>query len=106
MAERLARQAFTTRFGPAAAAVSVSSAGVVVYPGDPMSRRSARILREFGADDTTFRSRQVDAGMLGAADLVLTATRSQRSFCAQLAPVLVRRMFTLRQFARLADAVD
>jgi protein-tyrosine phosphatase len=38
--------------------------------------------------------------------LVLTATRQQRAHCVTLAPAMLRRTFTLRQFARLAGVVD
>jgi protein-tyrosine phosphatase len=46
----------------------------------------------------------VTPAILVDADLVLTATREQRSACVTLAPGAVRRTFTLRQFARLAAA--
>jgi protein-tyrosine phosphatase len=43
--------------------------------------------------------------MLASADLVLTAERMHRVACASLAPAKVRQTFTLRQFARMVDAV-
>jgi protein-tyrosine phosphatase len=104
MAERLARLALSRIGG--AADVSTSSAGTHAYPGDPMSRHAARVLREWGADDTRFASRRVDASTVAGADLVLTATRDQRRHCVELAPAAVRRTFTLRQFGRLVSMVD
>ena len=43
--------------------------------------------------------------MLRDADLVLPLTRRHRAAIVELAPAAVRRTFTLREFARLAEAV-
>jgi protein-tyrosine phosphatase len=104
MAERLARRCVADR--PAVrAGVEFASAGTHAWPGDPMHRYTAQVLREYGADDRDFASRPVTAELLGAADLVLTATREQRTRCARLAPAAVRRVLTLRQFGALAAHV-
>jgi protein-tyrosine phosphatase len=105
MAERLARLLVVQRFGEGAATVAFSSAGTHAYRGDPMSRHAARVLRDYGADDTGFSSRRVDRDLLADADLVLTTTREQRAYCAGVAPAAVRRTFTLRQLARLIGAM-
>jgi protein-tyrosine phosphatase len=105
LAERLARRAFDDAFGSSAAAIVTASAGTRAYAGSPMHGSSAHVLTECGVDPAGFVSRTVDAAVLANADLVLTATREQRSACVMLAPAAVRRTFTLRQFARLAAAV-
>ncbi|MGA5301782.1 low molecular weight phosphatase family protein [Nucisporomicrobium flavum] len=105
LAERLARRAFDDAFGTAAAEVVTASAGTRAYDGSPMHRGSAQVLAECGVDAEGFVSRTVNAAILRGADLVLTATRDQRSACLTLEPSAVRRIFTLRQFARFAAAV-
>jgi protein-tyrosine phosphatase len=106
LAERLARRAFDDAFGTAAAAAIITtSAGTRAYAGSPMHRSSADVLAECGVDPAGFVSRTVDAAALTAADLILTATREQRSACLMLAPGAVRKTFTLRQFARFAGAI-
>ncbi|WBB80850.1 low molecular weight phosphatase family protein [Micromonospora sp. WMMD882] len=86
--------------------VAVASAGTAAVPGRPMHPYAAFVTATRGGDPTGFRSRRLDAADLVEATLVLTATRRQRSFCATLAPAVLRRTFTLRQFARLAAAAD
>jgi low molecular weight protein-tyrosine phosphatase len=104
LAERLARLAFDDAFGPAAGVV-VSSAGTHAYGGSPMHPGSASVLAERGADAGRFVTRTVNASVLMSADLVLCAERDQRAGCVALAPGIMRRAFTLLQFARLAAAV-
>jgi protein-tyrosine phosphatase len=97
MAERLARH----ELGENRAA----SAGTHALPDEPMHPSAARVLRERGADPDGFRSRRLSAELVASADLVLTATRQERSVCVALAPSAVGRAFTIRQFGRLAGAV-
>lgn len=53
-----------------------------------------------------FAARQISAELIRAADLVLTMTREQRAAVVGAVPEAVRRTFTLREFADLADLVD
>jgi len=101
MAERLAVMALADR----ASAVTVASAGTHARSGLPMHFGAVLALREVGGDDSGFLSRAISRPMLEGAGLVLTATRDQRAICAALAPTALRRIFTLRQFARLAESV-
>ncbi|MCK9931837.1 protein tyrosine phosphatase [Frankia sp. Mgl5] len=91
--------------GPPEASARVSSAGVRAFPGTPMEPTAAAVLRERGADDIGFCSRQVTPMMVAEADIVLCATRAHRARIVELVPRAVRRTFTLREFARLAEAV-
>ncbi|MFG1608593.1 low molecular weight phosphatase family protein [Actinoplanes sp. NPDC049265] len=102
MAERLARRAFDDAFGAAGREVVTTSAGIRGFDGGPMHRFTADVLSECGADSRDFTSRTVDSKLLMDADLVLTATREQRTACLTLEPGAVRRAFTLKQFARFA----
>ena len=81
---------------------SVASAGTHAWPGEPMHPLARETLNRRGADAAGFRSRRLTPELMGAAALVLTATREQRSICVTLAPAALRRTFTLRQFGRIA----
>ncbi|MFC4017013.1 low molecular weight phosphatase family protein [Micromonospora sp. GCM10011542] len=100
MAEFLARRLLADR------PVAVASAGTDAMDGLPMHPYAAEIAAETGADPTAFRSRELSPEHLTGATLVLTATRRQRSVCTALAPGVLHRIFTLRQFGRLAAAVE
>lgn len=102
MAERLARRAFADAFG--ATGITTASAGMRAFDGEPMHKNSARVLAECGVTADGFASRTVNPGMVKDANLVLTATGEQRTACLALEPSAARRVFTLRQFARFAQA--
>lgn len=105
MAERLANRAFADRIGVRGSRLSVSSAGTQARAGVPMHDTAAAVLRERRAYAERFTSRLLTPPILETPDLILTATREQRSACMSLAPSVARRTFTLRQFARLATTV-
>lgn len=82
----------------------ITSAGTRVGPGDlPMCEVSAEIAAASGADiaAAAHRSTAIDLDELQAADLVLTASRAERSVVAQLAPDARARTFTLREAVHL-----
>jgi protein-tyrosine phosphatase len=97
--ERLLRQ----RLGPT---VAVTSAGTSALVGDPIAAPMAQLLATCGADTEGFHARLVSAELIEAADLVLPATRAHRSLVVDLWPAVVRRTFTVREFARLLGQVD
>jgi protein-tyrosine phosphatase len=106
LAERLLRVGLTAGLGPAAAdSYHVSSAGTRAWEGSPMDRTAARELRRLGGDPAGFRSRQLVAAHVEAADLVLTATVAHRSVVLAEAPEALRRTFTIRELAGLAAAL-
>jgi protein-tyrosine phosphatase len=100
MAEFLARRLLADR------PVTVASAGTDALDGLPMHPYAAEIAAETGADPAAFRTRALAPEHLTGATLVLTATRRQRSVCTALAPSVLHRIFTLRQFGRLAAAAE
>jgi protein-tyrosine phosphatase len=89
------------RLGPRGG-IQVASAGLQALVGEPIDPDMAVAL---GTGPPGFRARQVSAGMLRASDLILTMTRAQRSAVVIRAPDVVRRAFTLREFADLAEMV-
>jgi len=76
----------------------VESAGVRGLDGSPMDARAAAALRRWRYPAGEFRARTITAAMCESADLVLTATRTQRSAVLEMAPRALRRTFTLLEF--------
>jgi protein-tyrosine phosphatase len=104
-AERLARAGLIRRLGPGAP-VDVSSAGTRGLVGEPMDPAALTALRAVGGDGDGFVARRLDARVTRDVDLVLTATREHRAAVVRIAPTLLRCTFTIREFDRLAGAVD
>ncbi len=102
LAERLLRLRFDEMLGGDGSAVDVTSAGVRAMVGSSMDELSAAELDRLGGRAEGFISRQVTGLMAGSADLVLTATRSQRSRVLEEAPRALKRTFTLREFAAIS----
>ena len=82
--------------------VTVASAGVAAYPGDPMCGHAADHAR---VDPFSHSARELDPAMLIDADLILTADRSQRGAVARMLPSSRPRLFTLRQAGRIGIAL-
>ena len=82
--------------------ISVVSAGTGALVGEPIQPSAARLLSGVGADVEAFEARELTAELVESADLVLGLTRRHRSAVAQLSPKSMPRLFTLREFARLA----
>lgn len=98
MSERLL--AARTRSAPVEVVnVSAGTHGLTGYAMDPPS---AQVLQELGGDPDGHSARRVRAADVEAADLVLTASTEHRATLAQLAPGAFRRIFTMREFGRLA----
>ncbi|MGP9839068.1 arsenate reductase/protein-tyrosine-phosphatase family protein [Arthrobacter sp. 179] len=81
---------------------TVESAGVRAFAGEAIDPGAAAQLPE-DIDASDFHARQLTVGMLEKADLVLCMDRGQRASCAQMQPQVLRRIFTLREFARIAS---
>ena len=86
--------------------VVTASAGVGAVVGAPVSAPMAELLHDAGADADGFVARQLTVDLVRSAGLVLVLTRRHRSAVVELEPAAVRRTFTLRELARLADGVD
>ncbi|WP_425471539.1 low molecular weight phosphatase family protein [Sinomonas susongensis] len=86
-------------------AVRVHSAGVIAEDGARMPQEAATVSRRYGGDPSGHRSRLLTEAQLRESDLVLTATRAQRSAVVRLLPRMSRRTFTIREFSRLVRAL-
>jgi protein-tyrosine phosphatase len=84
----------------------VASAGTRAMVGDPIQPLSADIVRTFGGDPEGFAARQLTPKILRGVDLVLTMTSGHRGEVLQLDASLLKRTFTIREFARMLDVLD
>jgi protein-tyrosine phosphatase len=96
--------------GPAAAEFGIGSAGVHAGAGAPMHPETRRSLAPWHLDGERFsgqcRSRPLVSAMIERADLVLGLEPAHRSAVVTLVPQALPVAFCLREFARLAAAVD
>jgi protein-tyrosine phosphatase len=83
----------------------VASAGMYALAGQPMSPRAAAQLEQYGGDPAGFQARQLDSSIALSSDLILVATAELRSQVLAEWPALLRRTFTVREFAALLDVV-
>ncbi|MGX4514692.1 arsenate reductase/protein-tyrosine-phosphatase family protein, partial [Clostridioides difficile] len=86
--------------------VSVRSAGVWALVGEGAPEPARRIAAECGLDVSAHVAEQVDEGMIRRSDLILGMARDHRRQLVEMAPSAMRRSFTLREFARLAEAAE
>lgn len=84
----------------------VTSAGTHAMVGDPIQPPSADIVRTFGGNAEGFAARQLTNKILRGVDLVLTMTSGHRGEVLQLDASLLKRTFTIREFARMLDVLD
>ena len=109
-AETLTRHLLRGRLGGRGAeAFTVSSAGIQAVVGSGMHPDSRAELAPWnlqGAAAEGFVARQLQAAMIEQSDLVLGATTRHRSAVVELCPAALPITFGIREFARLAAAVD
>ncbi|MDD9208009.1 low molecular weight phosphatase family protein [Georgenia sp. 10Sc9-8] len=86
--------------------VRVASAGIGALVGEPVHPPMAELVTAGGADVDGFAARRLTEAMITDATLVLGMAREHRAAVVELRPGAVRRTFTLREFARLAETVD
>jgi protein-tyrosine phosphatase len=84
----------------------VASAGTRAVVGEPMQPISADIVRTYGGNPDNFAARQLTPAILRGVDLVLTMTTAHRGEVLQLDASLLKRTFTIREFARMLDVLD
>lgn len=106
IAELLMTHQLRQRYGPAADAVLVRSAGTGAVAGQPIHPLAAAQLTRLGVPSAGFVSRSVDLGEVDRAYLVLTATRRHRDELVTAVPTALRRTFTWRELAWLLTDLD
>lgn len=85
--------------------VVVDSAGTHAQPGAAMSEPSQEIARSLGIDSPEqHQAQRLTEDLLSTADLILAMDRGHKRLIVELNPRVTKRVFTLREFARLAQA--
>ena len=85
---------------------TVSSAGIMAVPNGQVPKPQVRIGVAMGIKDLPLhRAQMLTEGKLGVSDLVLALSRGHRKRIVRMDPQVVRRTFTLREFAHLASHV-
>jgi protein-tyrosine phosphatase len=103
MAVALLRHHLADRFGEQASAIRIVSAGTAALVGEPTDPEVTQVLGVLGRPaPVTEAARQLDAQLIGSADLVLTMTREQRASVIGLVPPAQRKVFTVLELARIA----
>lgn len=87
-------------------AFRVRSAGTRAMVGEPAQPSSARIITAYGGTPEGFAARQLTPAILRDTDLVLTMAARHRGEVLQLDPSLLRRTFTIREFARMLETLE
>ena len=89
-----------------AGAFEVRSAGTRAMVGHPIQPPSADIIRTYGGSPEGFSARQLTRQLLRESDLVLTMTSTHRGEALELDASLLRRTFTIREFARMLSQLE
>ncbi len=84
----------------------VRSAGTRAMVGDPIQPLSAEIITAYGGNALHFAARQLTPGILRDTDLVLTMSTAHRGEVLKLDPSLLKRTFTIREFARMLEVLE
>lgn len=103
MGQQLLQRASTDRFGDAG--WLVDSAGTRIPGPWPLHPHAAAVLTRRLGRVEPHTSQPLSRSLVGGADLILTASRRQRGIVVSAVPAAIGRAFTIRQFARLTDAV-
>ncbi|MHA7272351.1 arsenate reductase/protein-tyrosine-phosphatase family protein [Arthrobacter sp. TMT4-20] len=103
MAERLLQAGFDEQ---APGQFIVESAGTGALVGNPIDPRVAGMIRLLGGSADHFAARQLAPQILQGKDLILTLTREHRSKVVVLDPSMLRRTYTLREFARIYEHLE
>lgn len=82
---------------------TAASAGIRAVIGHPIHPQSELVLSQLGGDVSHFAARQFTERIGSEADLVLTMTRAHRDQVLEIAPILLRRTFTLTEAATLVS---
>lgn len=85
--------------------IELASAGTMAVDGDLMPDQAVALARSYGADPSRHRARFLYERDVSGAGLVLALAREHRRAVVAMHPRASRTTFTLREFARLAEAL-
>ena len=104
MAEAVAQDELARAAGGAGVQLEFASAGTHALAGSPATNGTVMVLRERGIDLARHRASELDAGVLAAADLILTMTADHIGLVLAWERSASRRTFTLGGFLRAITA--
>lgn len=84
----------------------ISSAGTHALAGGAMPVEAAALSREYGGIPDHHAARTLTPELIEQADLVLAMAREHRSAIVRLVPRANRKVFTLREFARIVTGLQ
>lgn len=87
-------------------AFEVRSAGTRALVGEPIQPLSADIIRTYGGTAEDFAARLLSPKILKESDLVLAMTAQHRGSVMQMDASLLKRTFTIREFARMLQVLE
>lgn len=88
------------------AEVSVQSAGVGALVGHGVADPAQLLAADLGLDMSEHVARQLDVSLIRKADLILAMARDHRRHVVEATPTALRRTFTIRELARIADVAQ
>jgi protein-tyrosine phosphatase len=103
MAERLLQAGLDKRYPEQ---FIVQSAGTGALIGSPVDSQVTEFIKELGGSAENFSARLLTPAILEGQDLVLALTREHRSSVVLMSPAMLKKTFTLREFARLLPLLD
>ncbi|MGP6174883.1 arsenate reductase/protein-tyrosine-phosphatase family protein [Corynebacterium sp. A21] len=84
--------------------ISISSVGTHALVGQQMPELAQENARSFGIENPELhRARAMTAESLDSSDLILAMSREHRRAIVELNPRALRKVFTVREFGRLAE---
>ncbi len=86
--------------------ITVESAGVAGWAGDPATPEAVEAVNEYGIDITAHVASRLDRRSVDTADLVLGMASEHRDSVMRLAPEAADRTFTLKELVRLVEGVS
>ncbi|MFV9424432.1 low molecular weight phosphatase family protein [Microbacterium sp. S1037] len=86
--------------------VRVESAGTGALVGSGVPEQAQRLAASRSINASMHRARQIDNSLIRGADLIVAMAREHRRLIVESLPAAMRRTFTLRELARIAEAVE
>lgn len=105
MAEALLKDKLSRAMGEETT-VSVSSAGLFAFEGEPASAPAIETMKGYGIEIEAHRARPLTAELAGKADLILAMTEAHKEAILRRYPEIRGKVFTLAEFSGVEGAFD
>ena len=86
--------------------IKAESAGILRYDGPPLRRSIIELTKRHGIDLSAHIPRQVNASLVGAADLILVFDNKQIAELIEKYPRAKNKTYTIKSFAGYCDDQD